>query len=67
MANLTWAPDTVQSAESASSVELKRRERPELHVIDPSTAAPSFRFLYSGGSAMVGGVYKAFSLAQPVG
>ena len=76
VANLTWGPDHNRGgsgraagaghAETATggAFELKRRERPELH-IDPSTGEPTF--LYSGGSAMVGGVYKAFSLAQPVG
>ena len=75
VANLTWAspPDfkhvphsaeDIVGASASSMLQLTRRERPELHM-DPKTGDPTF--LYNGASATQGGVYKAFSLVQPVG
>ena len=59
VANLSFAPDTaapIGLARGEGIFELKRRERPELR----SGA------LYNGASAMVDGVYRAFSLVQAV-
>ena len=72
VANLTWAPGAPHTTSSTSDktptsgssvLELRRRERPELH-FDPTTGDPDF--LYNGASVMQGGAYKAFSLVQSV-
>ena len=59
VANLSFAPDTaapIGLARGEGIFELKRRERPELRS----------GVLYNGASAMVDGVYRAFSLVQAV-
>ena len=69
VANLSFAPDTPAAMGSAAwgegVFELKRRERPELHDHDSSDGHNAV--LYNGASAMVNGVYRAFSLVQAVG
>lgn len=73
VANLSWAsPPDAHSTSSigdktptsiSSTLQLRRRERPELH-FNPKTGDPDF--LYNGASVMQRDEYKAFSLVQSV-